>query len=109
MLGASGAIAGVLAGYLVLYPRAQVGIIIPLVWFFGLIPIPAWLLIIFWFGMQLFTGIATIGNTSGGAGIAVWAHVGGFITGLALMIAARPFIPRRSLSQVKRGRQTRVW
>ncbi len=109
VLGASGAIAGVLGGYLLLYPRTPVGVVIPLVWFFGLIPVPAWLLIIFWFAMQLFTGIDSIGNTSAGEGVAVWAHVGGFITGLALMIAARPFIPRRSLSQVKRGRQTRVW
>jgi membrane associated rhomboid family serine protease len=109
VLGASGAIAGVLAGYLVLYPRAPVGVFVPLIWFLGLIPIPAVILILFWFGLQLFSGIASIGTSSAGQGVAVWAHVGGFITGLAMMIAARPFIPRRSLSQPRSGRQARVW
>jgi membrane associated rhomboid family serine protease len=104
MVGASGAIAGVLAGYLLLYPRAQVGVLV----FPFVFPLPAFVLIIFWFFLQLITGIATIGTTSAGEGVAVWAHVGGFITGLAMMIAARPFIPRRSLSQTKSGRQTRV-
>ncbi len=105
MLGASGAIAGVLAGYLLLYPRAQVGVL-----FFPFVfPLPAFVLIIFWFFLQLIAGVATIGTSSAGEGVAVWAHVGGFITGLAMMIAARPFIPRRSLSQPKAGRQTRVW
>jgi membrane associated rhomboid family serine protease len=108
VLGASGAIAGVLAGYLVLYPRTPVGVFVPLIWFLGLIPIPAVILILFWFGLQLFSGIASIGTSSAGEGVAVWAHVGGFITGLALMIAARPFIPRRSLSQPKPGRRSRV-
>jgi membrane associated rhomboid family serine protease len=108
VLGASGAIAGVLAGYLVLYPRAPVRVFVPLIWFLGLIPIPAVFLILFWFGLQLFGGIASIGTSSAGEGVAVWAHVGGFITGLAMMIAARPFIPRRSLSQPKRGRRIRV-
>jgi membrane associated rhomboid family serine protease len=109
VLGASGAIAGVLAGYLVLYPRTPVGVFVPLIWFLGLIPIPAVILILFWFGLQLFSGIASIGTSSAGEGVAVWAHVGGFITGLAMMIAARPFIPRRSLSQPRSGRRTRVW
>jgi membrane associated rhomboid family serine protease len=104
MVGASGAIAGVLAGYLLLYPRAQVGVL-----FFPFVfPLPAFVLIIFWFFLQLITGIATIGTTSAGEGVAVWAHVGGFLTGLALMIAARPFIPRQSMSQRRSGR-TRVW
>ncbi len=109
VLGASGAIAGVLGGYLLLYPKAPVSVVVPLIWFFGLIPVPAWLLILLWFGMQLFVGIASIGTSSAGEGVAVWAHVGGFVTGLSLMIAARPFIPKRSLSQQKPGRQTRVW
>jgi membrane associated rhomboid family serine protease len=109
VLGASGAIAGVLAGYLVLYPRAPVGVFVPLIWFLGLIPIPAVILILFWFGLQLFGGIASIGTSSAGQGVAVWAHVGGFLTGLAMMIAARPFIPRRSLSQPRSRRQARVW
>jgi membrane associated rhomboid family serine protease len=104
MLGASGAIAGVLAGYLILYPRATVGVLLlP----FFVLPIPAFALIAIWFALQLFTGVAEIGNTSASSGIAVWAHVGGFLTGLALMLIARPFIPARSLSR-KRG-PVRMW
>jgi len=109
MLGASGAIAGVLAGYLVLYPRAHVGVVIPLLFFLGPIRIPAWVLIVLWFLLQLFTGVAEIGNTSAASGIAVWAHVGGFMTGLSIMLIARPFIPARSLSRpVTRG-PVKLW
>ena len=68
MVGASGAIAGVLGGYLVLYPRARVGIVIPFLFFLGALPMPAFVLIIFWFLMQLFTGVAEIGNTSASSG-----------------------------------------
>lgn len=102
-LGASGAIAGVLAGYLILYPRASVGVFI-LIFF---VPVPAFLLIGFWFGMQLLSGIATIGATEVSE-VAFWAHVGGFLTGLALMGVARPFIPRRSMSEM-RPRMRRTW
>ena len=109
VVGASGAIAGVLAGYLVLYPRATVGIVIPFLFFLGALPVPAFVLIIFWFLMQLFTGFAEIGNTAASSGIAVWAHIGGFIAGLTIMLAARPFIPRRSLSQVRTRGQVKLW
>lgn len=109
VVGASGAIAGVLAGYLVLYPSARVGIVIPLLFFLGALPIPAWVLIAFWFGMQLFTGVASIGDTSASEGIAVWAHVGGFVAGLVVMLVARPFIPRRSLSRVSTRGPVRMW
>lgn len=89
-LGASGAIAGVLAGYLILYPKAWVG-----VFFFPfIIPLPAAVMIIFWFVLQLFSGIATIGNGDVSE-VAFWAHVGGFLTGLVLMLVARPFVPIR--------------
>jgi len=104
MLGASGAIAGVLGGYLVLYPRVRVDVL----FFPFLIPVQAFWLIIFWFILQLISGVATIGDTSASSGVAFWAHVGGFITGLALMLAARPFLGgRRSPSRPKRTR--RVW
>jgi membrane associated rhomboid family serine protease len=103
MVGASGAIAGVLGGYLVLYPRATVGVLIPWFWFFGAIPLPAIFLIGFWFVMQLFTGFASIGTATGASeGVAVWAHVGGFITGFVIVLAARPLLRLRPLAQ--RGR-----
>jgi membrane associated rhomboid family serine protease len=109
VVGASGAIAGVLAGYLVLYPRATVGIVIPFLFFLGALPVPAFVLIIFWFLMQLFAGVAEIGNTATSSGIAVWAHIGGFLAGLAIMLLARPFIPRRSLSTVRTRGPIKLW
>ena len=86
-IGASGAIAGILGAYLVLYPRSRVSGIFPL----GIIPIPirvpAWLMIGFWFVVQLFDGLVTISQTPAQAsgGIAYWAHVGGFVTGAVLI------------------------
>ncbi len=110
MVGASGAIAGVLGAYLVLYPRAVVGVVIPIVWFFGVFPVPAVIIIVFWFVLQVFTGVATIGTASGASeGIAVWAHVGGFLAGFLIVLALRPFIPRRSLSAPAGRGRVRMW
>jgi membrane associated rhomboid family serine protease len=85
-LGASGAIAGVLAAYLVLYPRSPVLTVIP----FGFIPIPlrlpAFLLIGFWFALQLVSGVVVLSSrVAGQGGVAYWAHVGGFATGFILV------------------------
>ncbi|HWO73920.1 MAG TPA: rhomboid family intramembrane serine protease [Dehalococcoidia bacterium] len=88
-VGASGAIAGVLAAYLVLHPRAIVQVII-LPFFFLPFYVPAVVLIGFWFVSQLFSGIAEIGETAAGSGVAWWAHVGGFVTGFVLILVARP-------------------
>jgi membrane associated rhomboid family serine protease len=107
MIGASGAIAGVLGAYLVLYPRATVGAVIPLLWFFGPIPVPAVLLIGFWFLMQLFAGAASIGGEATGVseGVAVFAHIGGFIFGFAIVLALRPLIRRRPYQSTRRRRR----
>ena len=88
-LGASGAIAGILGGFLVLYPTSRIGTLIPL----GFIAFPAriyaWVFIAFWFLLQLFSGIASLSADSATAGgVAYWAHVGGFLTGVLLI---RPF------------------
>jgi membrane associated rhomboid family serine protease len=82
MVGASGAIAAVLGAYLVLYPHARVYTLIPL--FFGIIPIPAVLYLGFWFVLQLMSGVASVGATEQG-GVAFFAHVGGFVTGVVLV------------------------
>ncbi len=96
MVGASGAIAGVLGAYLVLYPRATVAVVIPWFWFFGAFPVPAAFLIVFWFLLQLLSGVAALGTASGVTeGIAFWAHVGGFAAGLALVWVFRRPRPRR--------------
>jgi len=96
MVGASGAIAGVLGAYLVLYPRATVSVLIPWLWFFGVFPVPAAFLIVFWFLLQLLSGVASLGAAAGVTeGIAFWAHVGGFIAGVVLVGAFRRQKPRR--------------
>ncbi len=85
-VGASGAIAGVMGAYFVLYPRASVFSYFPPIFFFW---IPAWLVLGYWFVAQFLSGAATsiayAHQTSGGAGIAFWAHVGGFLAGVALV------------------------
>jgi len=85
-VGASGAIAGVLAGYLVLYPGSHVDSVVPVGRIAWTARIPAWLFIGAWFLYQLVTGVATFDDA--GDGVAYAAHVGGFITGLLLV---RPF------------------
>jgi len=76
MIGASGAIAGVMGGYLLLFPRARVDVLIIIVVFFKIFPVPAWLMLAVWFALQLFNGAA-----GADAGIAYWAHAGGFVVG----------------------------
>src|SRR5437899_5795547 len=92
-VGASGAIAGVLGAYFVLYPRARVLIWFPLIFFFYL---PAWLTLGYWFALNFLSGAATsIAYTSQtGGGVAFWAHVGGFVAGIVL-IKLFPERPRR--------------
>ena len=102
MIGASGAIAGVLGAYLVLYPRATVAVLLPF-FFFIPAPVPAFVLLIFWFGLQLFIGVASIGMSEVSQGVAVWAHVGGFVTGVVLILLLRPLIRRRPYRR-SRGR-----
>jgi membrane associated rhomboid family serine protease len=85
-IGASGAIAGVLAAYLLCFPRARVFVGIPLLIYMEVIALPAILVLGFWFVVQLFNGVAAIGMSSEATmgGVAWWAHVGGFATGLLL-------------------------
>lgn len=105
MVGASGAIAGILGAYLVLYPSARVGTVIPP--FFWAIPVPAVILIGLWFVMNLFSGFATLGNETLAQreGVAFFAHIGGFVTGVALVLLLRPFIRVRSRS----SRRVDMW
>ncbi len=99
MVGASGAIAGVLGAYLVLYPKATVSVI----FFLVVLPVPAFVIIGFWFLLQLLSGIAALGTATGvGEGVAVWAHVGGFAAGFIIVLLLRPLIPRRPYSPRRR-------
>src|SRR5579872_335857 len=83
MMGASGAIAGVMGAYLVKFPRSEVKM---LTWFILIFTfdVPAWLMLIYWFGIQLLGGLGTVSEASQG-GTAFFAHVGGFIAGIVLI------------------------
>src|SRR5579864_4124009 len=86
-IGASGAIAGVLGAYLVLFPKQRVTTLIPIFFFIMIREIPAVLLLGFWFVLQLFVGVASIGpQAQAQGGVAYFAHVGGFISGMLLVI-----------------------
>jgi membrane associated rhomboid family serine protease len=86
VLGASGAIAGVLAAYLLLYPRAKVVTAVFIFFVIELAALPAWLIIAVWFAIQLATGLGSLGQTSALGGVAYFAHIGGFVMGLALAL-----------------------
>ena len=83
MVGASGAISGVLGAYLLLYPKARVLVLIPLGFFTQLIHVPAALVLGLWFLMQVFSGGMSLGHEGGG--VAFFAHIGGFIAGMVLI------------------------
>jgi membrane associated rhomboid family serine protease len=95
-VGASGAIAGVMGAYIVLYPRGKVLTLVFLIVFITFWWLPAWLFLGYWFLIQFISGAATsIATTSQSTGgVAVWAHVGGFLAGIAL-IKLMPARPRR--------------
>jgi membrane associated rhomboid family serine protease len=83
-LGASGAISGVMGAYLVLYPRSR---ILTLVFIF-LVPIPAMVILVYWFFLQFIAGVTTLGEVTQG-GVAWWAHTGGFLMGMSLTWIAK--------------------
>ncbi|WP_223641739.1 rhomboid family intramembrane serine protease [Corallococcus sp. EGB] len=86
-VGASGAIAGVLGAYLVLYPRVRVNMLFIIFILIRVIPIPAWAVLMWWFVLQVITGLPQLmtlrPDVSGG--VAVWAHIGGFVAGMVLI------------------------
>ncbi|MBZ5563793.1 MAG: rhomboid family intramembrane serine protease [Acidobacteriia bacterium] len=93
-IGASGAIAGVLGAYFISFPSARVTTLIPLLFFFWTVELPAILLLGYWFLIQFFSGFQMLAiQTATGSGVAWWAHVGGFVTGLLLAAVMRP--PKR--------------
>ena len=85
MVGASGAIAGVMGGYLLLFPRARVDLALIIFVIIKIITVPAWLMLGLWFGLQLVNGAA---SQAAGGGVAYWAHAGGFIAGVCLVLPA---------------------
>jgi len=86
-IGASGAIAGVLGAYMISFPMARVVTLVPLFFFLEVLYLPAFLFLFYWFFIQLFNGTLAIAlSTQTGGGVAWWAHVGGFITGVVLVL-----------------------
>ena len=94
MIGASGAIAGVLGAYLILYPRSRIASLVPILFIFTIVEIPAMLFLIFWFVSQLYSGWFAI-QGGGESGIAWWAHIGGFVFGLIRVFLFRRRTPYR--------------
>ncbi|MDQ6738587.1 MAG: rhomboid family intramembrane serine protease, partial [Gemmatimonadota bacterium] len=96
-VGASGAISGVMGAFLVLYPNVRV----KMFFFIILADVRAWLVLIYWFLLQLFEGLATAGTMRNeiSGGVAVWAHVGGFVAGIILI----KFFTTRGPVAVPRG------
>lgn len=91
-IGASGAISGVLGAYLLLFPKARVLTVIPIFIFLQFVELPAILILGFWFVLQFFSGLASLGyGASEGGGVAWWAHIGGFVAGLILILPLRKY------------------
>jgi membrane associated rhomboid family serine protease len=87
MVGASGAISGVMGAYIVLYPRVRVHMLVFLGFFITRIQVPAFLMLGYWFLLQLLGGLPTLQEESGG--VAFWAHAGGFVAGMLLILVFR--------------------
>jgi len=82
-LGASGAIAGLMGGYLILFPKHRVDVLLPVFGWLQEASVPAYTMLFYWFVLQLFSGAGSLG--AAGGGIAYFAHVGGFVTGVILI------------------------
>jgi membrane associated rhomboid family serine protease len=107
MVGASGAISGVMGGYLVLYPRVRVFTLVPIGFFLPTIALPAWVMLLYWLGIQVLSGTLA-GDTGTGGGVAFWAHAGGFVAGVVLV---KLFADRRAVAEhrAQHWRPTRAY
>ncbi|MEO8607506.1 MAG: rhomboid family intramembrane serine protease [Chloroflexota bacterium] len=100
LIGASGAIAGVLGGYLLLYPSVKVRGIVPLGGISSIAEWPAFIVLGMWFVLQLVNGFASLGgDASYGGGVAFFAHIGGFIVGLVITFIITRFVPQPPADQ----------
>ncbi len=97
VIGASGAIAGVLGAYFISYPKAKVLTLVPIFFFITFVEIPAFIFLIIWFILQSLNGFVTLGVA--GNMVAWWAHIGGFLTGIIGMLILAPAKRRRYLNR----------
>ncbi len=105
MVGASGAISGVMGAYAVLFPRAPVHVLVFFGFYITRIVVPAFLMLGYWFFIQLLGGIPALAGAGGG--IAFWAHVGGFVAGVVLVkILCNP--QRAAACRARKGRTERM-
>jgi len=109
MVGASGAIGGVMGGYIVLYPRVHVHMLVFLGFFVTTVAVPAFLMLGYWLVIQLISGFSTLGAEGGG--VAFWAHVGGFVAGAVLVLLFRNprLVARHPYHGWERPSPTRSW
>jgi len=115
-IGASGAVAGVMGAYMLLYPRARVMTLIWILFFVDVVPIPAFLFLFYWFLIQFLSGTASLGGSHIAAGgVAWWAHIGGFLAGCGFILATgirasqkllRPYARRHYYFDPRSGRWT---
>jgi len=108
LVGASGAIAGVLGSYLLLFPGIRVRGLILLGRFARIADMPAWLVLGMWFVMQVFNGLLSLGVPTGGGGVAFFAHIGGFVVGLVLTGLCLWIFPHRPAKERKDALYERV-
>jgi membrane associated rhomboid family serine protease len=100
MVGASGAIAGVMGAYMIKFPRSRILTLVFIFFFITTFEVPAWLMLIYWFGIQFVSGVGSIGYTQASSGTAFFAHIGGFIAGIILiriMGTRQRYLRRRDL------------
>jgi membrane associated rhomboid family serine protease len=90
MIGASGAVSGVLGAYIVLFPYATVLTLVTFIFFFRLVRIPALLVLGFWIVVQFLNGVGSFYGPGGEGGVAWFAHIGGFLAGIAFLLIIRP-------------------
>ncbi len=96
-IGASGAIAAVLGAYMVTFPRARVITVVPIFFFIQIIELPAVVVLGFWFLIQFFSGTVSITVPQSGGGVAWWAHIGGFVSGIILFYIIRILFVRKAV------------
>ena len=108
MVGASGAISGVMGAYLILYPRVRVYVLLPIFIFFTFIALPAWMMLGYWFLLQLVSGLLSSNDVGG---VAVWAHVAGFIAGVIMikLFVRDEYVAAHRSHQWRPQRLTRGW
>lgn len=105
-VGASGAVSGVMGAYLVLFPRVRVRMLFIFIIFFRVFPLPAWVVLLWWFGLQVLMGLPELAGAGDlGGGVAVWAHVGGFAAGVVLirLFERADLVARRRAILLQRG------